>query len=163
MSHVSSEMGLLPQTSHSQIKPLECDPSDHFMSTDLRLTLIPFYVAPYLDWCIDMLMSNYIIYGRVLTVHGSCDESNPIQDAYEFDKIIPNHNLHIIEGANHRYDNHQEELTAVVISFIKETIDHNRLKKVAVFSRCIVLFFLCFFFLFVCFRYWRVWPLQLAS
>jgi len=108
-------------------------------------------------------MSNYIIYGRVLTVHGSCDESNPIQDAYEFDKIIPNHNLHIIEGANHRYDNHQEELTAVVISFIKETIDHNRLKKVAVFSRCIVLFFLCFFFLFVCFRYWRVWPLQLAS
>lgn len=104
----------------------------------------------------DMLMSNYIIYGRVLTVHGSCDEWNPIQDAYEFDKIIPNHKLHIIEGANHMYDNHQDELTSVVISFIKETIDHNKLKKVVVFSSCIVLFFFSFFFLFVCFRDWGV-------
>ncbi|RHN73521.1 putative feruloyl esterase [Medicago truncatula] len=95
-------------------------------------------------------------YCRVLTVHGSCDELNPIQDAYEFNKIIPNHKLHIIERANHMYDNHQDELTSVVISFIKETIDHNKLMKVVMFSSCIVLFFFCFLFLFVCFRDWRV-------
>ena len=33
---------------------------------------------------------------RVLTVHGSDDEVIPVADAMEFDKIIPNHKLHIV-------------------------------------------------------------------
>nr|XP_029119137.1 uncharacterized protein LOC105058813 isoform X2 [Elaeis guineensis] len=56
---------------------------------------------------------------RVLTVHGSEDEIIPTEDALEFAKLIPNHKLHIIEGANHCYTAHQEELASVVVGFIK--------------------------------------------
>ncbi|KAI7725653.1 hypothetical protein M8C21_001678, partial [Ambrosia artemisiifolia] len=56
---------------------------------------------------------------RVLTVHGSIDEVIPIEDALEFAKIIPNHELRIIEGANHGYSNCRGELTSVVLDFIK--------------------------------------------
>ncbi|MCI27166.1 alpha/beta-hydrolases superfamily protein, partial [Trifolium medium] len=58
----------------------------------------------------------------VLTIQGSSDEIIPVQDAHEFAKIIPNHKLHIIEGADHAYTNHQDELSSVAVSFIKETI-----------------------------------------
>ncbi|XP_057761086.1 uncharacterized protein LOC130981512 [Arachis stenosperma] len=63
-----------------------------------------------------------VMYDRVLTVHGSSDTVIPVQDALEFAKIIPNHKLHIIEGANHLYTNHQDELTSVVVNFIKENL-----------------------------------------
>ncbi|RAL51123.1 hypothetical protein DM860_005479 [Cuscuta australis] len=57
---------------------------------------------------------------RVLTIHGSKDEINPVEDALEFDKVIPNHKLHIIEGADHFYKSHQTELVSIAISFIME-------------------------------------------
>ncbi|PIN10050.1 putative esterase [Handroanthus impetiginosus] len=59
---------------------------------------------------------------RVLTVHGSADEVIPVEDALEFAKIIPNHRLQIIEGANHGYSSHQDQLTSTVLPFIKECI-----------------------------------------
>ncbi|XP_057763567.1 uncharacterized protein LOC130984336 [Arachis stenosperma] len=59
---------------------------------------------------------------RVLTVHGSSDTVIPVQDALEFAKIIPNHKLHIIKGADHPYTKHQDELTSVVVNFIKENL-----------------------------------------
>lgn len=62
---------------------------------------------------------------RVLTVHGSADEIIPVEDALEFDKIIPNHKLHIIEGANHSYTSHQAELASVILPFIKEGQQQN--------------------------------------
>ncbi|KAK1314597.1 hypothetical protein QJS10_CPA06g01062 [Acorus calamus] len=57
---------------------------------------------------------------RVLTVHGSEDEIVPMEDALEFSKIIPNHKLHIIEGADHAYSSHQAELASFVLHFIKD-------------------------------------------
>ncbi|KAJ0089805.1 hypothetical protein Patl1_13483 [Pistacia atlantica] len=62
---------------------------------------------------------------RVLTVHGSADTIIPVQDAHEFAKIIPNHKLHIVEGANHGYTKHQAELASVVLNFIKEGLKQN--------------------------------------
>ncbi|XP_026662640.1 putative uncharacterized protein YDL057W [Phoenix dactylifera] len=56
---------------------------------------------------------------RVLTVHGSEDEIVPAEDALEFAKLIPNHKLRIIEGANHCYTAHQEVLASVVLDFLK--------------------------------------------
>lgn len=56
----------------------------------------------------------------MLTVHGSADEVIPVDDALEFAKIIPNHELQIIEGADHKYSSHQAELTSIVLRFIKE-------------------------------------------
>ncbi|XP_076937234.1 uncharacterized protein LOC143604723 isoform X2 [Bidens hawaiensis] len=57
---------------------------------------------------------------KVLTVHGSVDEVIPVEDALEFAKIIPNHELRIIEGANHNYTNHRDELVSVVLGFLKD-------------------------------------------
>ncbi|KAK4265647.1 hypothetical protein QN277_026672 [Acacia crassicarpa] len=57
---------------------------------------------------------------RVLTVHGSADGIVGVESAYEFAKIIPNHKLHIIEGANHSFSHHQDELASVVMNVIKE-------------------------------------------
>ncbi|KAJ3689804.1 hypothetical protein LUZ61_018968 [Rhynchospora tenuis] len=55
---------------------------------------------------------------RVLTIHGSNDEVIPVEDAYEFEKVICNHKLHIIDGANHNYTLHNDELASVVVDFI---------------------------------------------
>ncbi|XAR67154.1 Feruloyl esterase [Bertholletia excelsa] len=63
---------------------------------------------------------------RVLTVHGSNDEVIPVEDAKEFAKIIPNHKLHIIEGADHGYSSHQNELASVVLPFIKGGLKQGR-------------------------------------
>ncbi|GAB2291836.1 hypothetical protein Dimus_026087 [Dionaea muscipula] len=59
---------------------------------------------------------------RVLTVHGSADEIIPVEDANEFSKIIPNHKLLIIEGADHCYTSHQAELASAVLDFIKSAV-----------------------------------------
>lgn len=61
---------------------------------------------------------------RVLTIHGSADGIIPAEDATEFAKIIPNHKLEIIEGANHGYTSHQAELASVVVPFIKQGLRH---------------------------------------
>uniref|UniRef100_A0A0E0KA16 Small ribosomal subunit protein uS10c n=1 Tax=Oryza punctata TaxID=4537 RepID=A0A0E0KA16_ORYPU len=51
---------------------------------------------------------------RVLTVHGSDDDTVPSEDALEFDKYISNHELSIIEGADHRYASHHLELATIL-------------------------------------------------
>ncbi|ESQ45880.1 hypothetical protein EUTSA_v10010963mg, partial [Eutrema salsugineum] len=56
---------------------------------------------------------------RVLTVHGSDDKVVPVEDAKEFAKIIPNHKLEIVEGADHSYTKHQLQLVSTVVEFIK--------------------------------------------
>jgi len=55
---------------------------------------------------------------RVLTVHGANDDVVPSEDALEFDKYISNHELHIIEEADHRYTSHQLELASIVLKFV---------------------------------------------
>ncbi|CAN6816200.1 unnamed protein product [Brassica oleracea] len=62
---------------------------------------------------------------RVLTVHGSDDEVITVEDAKEFAKIIPNHKLEIVEGADHRYTGHQSQLVSIVMEFIKTVIVKN--------------------------------------
>ncbi|KAJ1400675.1 Serine aminopeptidase, S33 [Sesbania bispinosa] len=59
---------------------------------------------------------------RVLTVHGDMDATILVGDALEFAKILPNHKLHIIQGADHVYTDHQAELASVVANFMKETL-----------------------------------------
>ncbi|KAG4956870.1 hypothetical protein JHK85_043250 [Glycine max] len=66
--------------------------------------------------------SDHIVYDRVFTIHGSSDEIIPVEDAFEFAKIISNHKLHVIEGANHIFSNHQGDLSSVVVNCIEETL-----------------------------------------
>ncbi|XP_042506421.1 uncharacterized protein YfhR-like isoform X1 [Macadamia integrifolia] len=63
---------------------------------------------------------------RVLTVHGSKDQIIPVEDALEFAKVIPNHKLHIVEGADHGYTAHQADLTSIVLEFIKAGIQQEK-------------------------------------
>ncbi|KAK8597779.1 hypothetical protein V6N13_095177 [Hibiscus sabdariffa] len=63
---------------------------------------------------------------RVLTVHGSADKINPVVDALAFAKVICNHQLHIIEGADHRYTSHQTELVAAVVKFLKSALQQDK-------------------------------------
>ncbi|KAG8375672.1 hypothetical protein BUALT_Bualt10G0124800 [Buddleja alternifolia] len=56
---------------------------------------------------------------RVLTVQGTVDEIIPVEDAIQFSKYIPNHNLCIVEGADHEYTKHQSELASIVLNFVK--------------------------------------------
>ncbi|KAK4366267.1 hypothetical protein RND71_014147 [Anisodus tanguticus] len=56
---------------------------------------------------------------RVLTIHSSMDETVPVEDAMEFAKNVPNHKLQIIEGADHEFTLHQDELALVVVAFVK--------------------------------------------
>ncbi|GAU34451.1 hypothetical protein TSUD_06620 [Trifolium subterraneum] len=73
---------------------------------------------------------------RVLTVHGSMDETVPAEDALEFSKFILNHELCIIEGADHEYTCHQDELTSLVLEFIKVHHDkENNTSKQTRFGR----------------------------
>jgi len=46
----------------------------------------------------------------------------PVVAAFEFAKVLPNHKLHIIEGADHVYTDHQAELAFFVVDVIKETL-----------------------------------------
>ncbi|XP_027336549.1 uncharacterized protein LOC113850277 [Abrus precatorius] len=63
---------------------------------------------------------------RVFIIHGSSDTIIQVEDAFEFSKIIQNHKLHIIEGADHAFSNHQEELSSVVVNFIKENLHQDK-------------------------------------
>lgn len=63
---------------------------------------------------------------RVLTVHGDMDTTIPVGDAREFAKILPNHKLHIIEGADHVYTDHHAELVSIVVNFMKETLQMDK-------------------------------------
>lgn len=51
-------------------------------------------------------------------MHGSKDEIVSPADALEFSKFIHNHQLHIIEDADHEYTSYQEELTSAVVEFV---------------------------------------------
>nr|CAB3473359.1 unnamed protein product [Digitaria exilis] len=55
---------------------------------------------------------------RFFTIHGSADKIIPVEDAYEFAKLIPNHKLHIIKKANHGYTSHRKQLCDAVINSI---------------------------------------------
>ncbi|CAI9093704.1 OLC1v1025178C1 [Oldenlandia corymbosa var. corymbosa] len=56
---------------------------------------------------------------RVLTIHSTLDEMVPVGDALEFAKHIPNHKLHIFEGADHEFTSHQDQLASIVLDFVK--------------------------------------------
>ncbi|CAI0387320.1 unnamed protein product [Linum tenue] len=65
----------------------------------------------------------------VLTIHGSADTIVPAGDASEFAKVIPNHKLHIIEGADHGYRSHQTELASTVLEFVKSRLQQQHDKS----------------------------------
>lgn len=46
---------------------------------------------------------------KVLTIHGEEDETIPVEDAREFDRVLLNNDLVVIEGATHRFATEPEQ------------------------------------------------------
>ncbi|KAF5815299.1 putative alpha/Beta hydrolase [Helianthus annuus] len=61
----------------------------------------------------------------VLSIHGSADKIVPMKDAKEFAKHILDHKLCIINGADHEYSCHQNELASIVHGFVKNSSSHD--------------------------------------
>jgi fermentation-respiration switch protein FrsA (DUF1100 family) len=59
-----------------------------------------------------------LVDSRFFTIHGSADKIIPVEDAYEFARLIPNHKLHVIKRANHGYTSHRKQLCDAVINCI---------------------------------------------
>lgn len=55
---------------------------------------------------------------RVLTVHGSDDQTVPVIDANCFDRVIPSHQLEVIHEADHNFRAHRESLASIVSKFL---------------------------------------------
>lgn len=56
---------------------------------------------------------------RVLTVHGSKDETVSCEEAKDFERLISNHMLCIMDDADHYYRQHQRALAFIVAKFVK--------------------------------------------
>jgi len=55
---------------------------------------------------------------RVLTLHGTADDTIPVSDASEFDHRVKNHTLRVVEGADHGFS--QEEHAAEAVRLATE-------------------------------------------
>lgn len=62
--------------------------------------------------------------GKMLTIHGSKDQSVPVQNALRFDEVVPNHSLHIIEGADHNFNGlrYMIDITSAISSFVQKHV-----------------------------------------
>lgn len=58
---------------------------------------------------------------KVVTIHGTDDETIPVADAREFAKVLPNNELAIIEGATHRFatEPEQREVMKVLSRYVE--------------------------------------------
>ncbi|XP_057799807.1 uncharacterized protein LOC131015428 isoform X1 [Salvia miltiorrhiza] len=65
----------------------------------------------------------------VLTVHGTLDEMVLVDDATEFAKNIRNHDLCIVEGADHEFTEHQARLNDVVLRFVSTHLRKNEVAR----------------------------------
>ncbi|XVF89083.1 hypothetical protein PTKIN_Ptkin19aG0102200 [Pterospermum kingtungense] len=72
---------------------------------------------------------------RVLTIHGTMDKIVPATDALEFARFIQNHKLEFIEGADHEYTSHQDELATVVVDFVRAVREDKNLSEHLLKSR----------------------------
>ena len=57
---------------------------------------------------------------RVLTIHGSADQTIPFEDAHEFAKNTKHHQLTVIDGASHNYhvNKHSNQMIQSAVDFI---------------------------------------------
>jgi len=87
-------------------------------------------------------------FSRFFTIHGSADKIIPVEDAYEFARLIPNHKLHVIKRANHGYTSHRKQLCDAIINCITSEVQRNCNSPVTplVISASAICLTTCYFF-----------------
>lgn len=69
--------------------------------------------APYNGACArNSLPETFVFLARrskVLTIHGTEDETIPVADAREFDQVLLNNELIVVEGGTHRFATEPEQ------------------------------------------------------
>lgn len=57
---------------------------------------------------------------KMLTIHGDQDKQVPVENAYKFDAVIPNHSLHIVKGADHNFNGlrFMDDIVSSIASFV---------------------------------------------
>lgn len=62
--------------------------------------------------------------GEALIIHGTEDETVPLEHAYRFKKVLPSSRLRKIEGAGHTYNqvDWEEEVLRETVNFLKEKL-----------------------------------------
>ena len=53
-------------------------------------------------------------------MHGTVDETVPVEDAYQFQELIPHHKLVVLENGDHLFRDCRNELAAQIVPFVKE-------------------------------------------
>ncbi|MCO5595604.1 hypothetical protein L7F22_049651 [Adiantum nelumboides] len=66
---------------------------------------------------------------RVMTVHGSKDETVSCEEAKCFDRLLSNHTLRILDGADHYFRKHRQALNLIVGEFVKASIEISSLER----------------------------------
>ncbi|KAI5072383.1 hypothetical protein GOP47_0012993 [Adiantum capillus-veneris] len=66
---------------------------------------------------------------RVLTVHGSRDETVSCEEARSFDRLISNHTLRILDDAGHYFRKHHQALNLIVGEFVKVSLKMSSLEN----------------------------------
>lgn len=106
----------------------QCNGNNGCISPIFLYFVIKFGIIPIPNGYVVLKLVEFI--SRLLTAHGSADQIVPVEDAKEFAKILPNHQLKIIEGANHGYTfpskkkKKEDELVSAVLSFVKDCVQH---------------------------------------
>ena len=55
---------------------------------------------------------------HVLSIHGTADLTIPVTDADKFAALIKHHTLRTVDGANHRFTQHADQVIALVVDFV---------------------------------------------
>ena len=80
-------------------------------------------------------LMNFCICFRVLTAHGSKDETVSVEEANDFDRLIKNHKLVILEDADHYFRQHQRLLATVVLNFVMSSLTECKCEKTQLSER----------------------------
>lgn len=109
-------------TEESEIKQVDTNiPAEAWLTIDPNCKyVIHLSKSMYMKRWIEVCNNGYM--RRVLTVHGTADVDVVLEEAYEIGKCIEDHQLQIVQGADHTYFSRLDELAAAVVTFAKQCV-----------------------------------------
>jgi len=76
---------------------------------------------------LDMDVVTSIKFSTVLTIHGTNDTTIPQTDGIKYQQLIPNSQLILIEGANHSYSHHRNQVSETIKNWLSTRINNEKM------------------------------------